>query len=318
MPLDPGTAALLQMIDAAPYPPMYEGSPDDARRAFRAMTVDLVSPESRIPVGSTEDVEVAGLRARLYRPEGEGPFPTLVFLHGGGFVIGDLDTHDQTCRSLCSGASVVVLAIDYRLAPEAPFPAAVDDALAAVSWAADHLADLGGNDVLAVGGDSAGGNLAAVAAQAMRERVSAQVLIYPTTDLAGEHASRLENAEGYFLDLPTMLWFSSHYLGANEPADLVAAGIELSDIRHSPLLGDLAGLPPAVVATAQYDPLRDEGEAYADALAQAGMAVDRVRFDGLVHGFIDMGIMSPAAAEALADVVARTRTLLHETVAQGN
>ena len=311
MPLDPGTAALLQLIDAAPYPPMHESTPEIARATFRAMTVDVVTPETRIAVGSTEDLEVAGRPARLYRPEGDGPFPTLVYLHGGGFVIGDLDTHDQTCRTLCAGASTVVLSIDYRLAPEAQFPAAVDDTLAAVTWAADHLAELGGNDVLAVGGDSAGGNLAAVAAQSLREHVSAQILIYPTTDLAGEHASRVENAEGYFLDLATMHWFSSHYLGTVDPDELVARGVALTDVRHSPLHGDLTGLPPTVLATAEYDPLRDEGEAYADALAAAGVHVDRVRFDGLVHGFIDMGPMSSAAAEALLDVVARTRALLH-------
>ena len=317
MPLDPGTAALLQLIDAAPYPPMHEGTPQDARRAFRAMTVDLVAPEARVPVASVEDTEVAGIGARLYRPEGDGPFPPLVYFHGGGFVIGDLDTHDQTCRTLCSGASTVVLSVDYRLAPEAPFPAAVDDALAATTWAADHLAGLGGTDVLAVGGDSAGGNLAAVVAQTLRERVSAQVLLYPTTHLIGDYPSRTDNAEGYFLDTATMLWFSSHYLGVDDPDALAATGITLDDLRHSPLLGDLGGLAPAVVATAEYDPLRDEGETYADLLAEAGVGVDRVRYDGLVHGFIDMGVMSPAAAEALSDVVARTRTLLHETVAAG-
>ncbi|MDE0778045.1 MAG: alpha/beta hydrolase [Nocardioides sp.] len=312
MPLDPGTAALLQLIDAAPYPPMHEGTPETARKAFRAMTIDLVTDETRVPVGSVEDLEVAGRPARLYRPEGDGPFPTLVYVHGGGFVIGDLDTHDQTCRSLCSGAETVVLSLDYRLAPEAAFPAAVEDTLAAVTWAADHLADLGGNDVLAVGGDSAGGNLSAVAAQALRDRVSAQVLIYPATHMTGDYPSRTENAEGYFLDMATMLWFSSHYLGTDgtEPEGS-ATELDLDDIRHSPLLGDLAGLPPAIVVTAEYDPLRDEGEAFADALEKAGIAVDRTRYDGLVHGFIDMGPMSPAAADALADVVARTKRLLH-------
>ena len=312
MPLDPGTAALLQLIDAAPYPPMHEGTPETARKAFRAMTIDLVTDETRVPVGSVEELEVAGRPARLYRPEGDGPFPTLVYVHGGGFVIGDLDTHDQTCRSLCSGAETVVLSLDYRLAPEAALPAAVEDTLAAVTWAADHLADLGGNDVLAVGGDSAGGNLSAVAAQALRDRVSAQVLIYPATHMTGDYPSRTENAEGYFLDMATMLWFSSHYLGTDgTDPEGSATGLDLDDIRHSPLLGDLAGLPPAIVVTAEYDPLRDEGEAFADGLEKAGVAVDRTRYDGLVHGFIDMGLMSPAAADALADVVARTKRLLH-------
>jgi acetyl esterase len=235
MPLDPGTAALLQLIDAAPYPPMHEGTPETARKAFRAMTTDLVTDETRIPVGSVEDLEVAGRPARLYRPEGDGPFPTLVYVHGGGFVIGDLDTHDQTCRSLCSGAETVVLSLDYRLAPEAAFPAAVEDTLAAVTWAADHLADLGGNDVLAVGGDSAGGNLSAVAAQALRDRVSAQVLIYPATHMTGDYPSRTENAEGYFLDMATMLWFSGHYLGTDGTESPAAVDeLDLDDIRHSP------------------------------------------------------------------------------------
>ena len=302
MPLDPGTAAFLQLIADAGYPPMAEGSPETARKALRAMTIDLVSPESLVPVGSTEDVVVEGLAARVYRPVGEGPFPTLVYLHGGGFVIGDLDTHDQTCRRLCAGADVVVLAVDYRLAPEAAYPAAVDDAIAAVTWASDHLATLGGGDVLGVGGDSAGGNLAAVVSQVLRERVHGQLLIYPATHLLGDYPSRTENAEGYLLDMATMTWFGEQYL---------SGGAELDDPRHSPILGDLAGVAPAVVVTAEYDPLRDEGEAYADALTAAGVAVDRVRYDGLIHGFIDLGLMSPASDAALGDLVARTRSLLH-------
>ena len=301
MPLDPGTAALLELIEAAPYPPMHESTPDNARKAFRAMTVDLVTPESQIVVGGVEELAVADRPARLYRPATEGPVPTLVYLHGGGFVIGDLDTHDQTCRRLCADADIAVLAIDYRLAPEAPYPAAVEDALAAVTWASDHLAELGGGDVLAVGGDSAGGNLSAVASQVLRDRVHAQVLLYPAVHMTGDYPSRTENGEGYFLDMATMEWFGRHYLGESA---------ELDDVRHSPILGDLAGVPRALVVTAEYDPLRDEGEAYADALAAAGVAVDRVRYDGLVHGFIDMGVMSPAAADALVDVASRVGALL--------
>lgn len=302
MPLDPGTAAFLQLIEDAGYPPMHEGTPEDARRAFRAMTVDVVTPESLVPVGSVEDREVAGVPARVYRPSGDGPFPTLVYLHGGGFVIGDLDTHDQTCRRFCSGAGVVVLSVDYRLAPEAAYPAAVEDTLAAVGWASEHLDELGGGQVLAVGGDSAGGNLAAVATQALGDRIDAQVLVYPATHMTGDYPSRVENAEGYFLDMPTMAWFGQHYLGE---------GPDLLDPRHSPILGDLAGLPSALVVTAELDPLRDEGEAYAAGLAEAGVAVDTQRYDGLVHGFLDMGPMSEAAAAATDDVVARTRRLLH-------
>jgi acetyl esterase len=301
MPLDPGTAALLQLIEAAPYPPMHESTPEVARKAFRAMTVDLVTPETQVPVGNVEELTVAERPARLYRPDVEGPVPTLVFLHGGGWVIGDLDTHDQTCRRLCADGELAVLAIDYRLAPEAPYPAALEDTLAAVTWAADHLAELGGGDRLGVAGDSAGGNLAAVAAQVLRDRVDAQVLIYPATHLAGDYPSRVDNGEGYFLDAATMNWFAAHYLGE---------ATDLDDPRHSPYLGDLEGLARALVVTAEYDPLRDEGEAYADRLAAAGVPVERVRYDGLVHGFIDMGLMSPAAATALADVATRAGALL--------
>ena len=303
MPLDPGTAAVLDFIATAGYPPMHQGTPETARKAFRAMTVDLVDDSSRIVVGEVRDLDAGGVPARLYRPTGEGPWPTLVYLHGGGFVIGDLDTHDQTCRRFCRDADVAVLSVDYRLGPEAAYPAAVDDALAAVAWAGDHLELLGGGGTLAVGGDSAGGNLAAVAAQTYRDRVAAQVLIYPATDFGGDYPSRTENAAGYFLDVETMLWFGGHYLGAS--------GAAVTDPRLSPVHGDLAGLPPAVVVTAEYDPLRDEGEAYAAALTAAGVDVDRARYDGLVHGFIDMGAASPAAEAALGDVVARTRRLLH-------
>ena len=303
MPLDPGTKSLLDFIAASGYPPMHEGTPEGARRALRAMSVDMIKPEDVIQVGSVEDTAVAHyLPARVYRPEGSGPWPTLVFFHGGGFVIGDLDTHDQICRRLCVGAETVVVSVDYRLAPEAPYPAAVKDASAAVVWVAEHLADLGGGDLLAVGGDSAGGNLAAVVAQKHRDLVGAQLLIYPATHVLGDYPSRQENAAGYLLEVATMEWFFAHYGPAVEDLDT-------ADV--SPLLGDLAGVAPAVVVTAEFDPLRDEGEAYAEALAAAGVAVDRVRYDGLVHGFLDMAAVSPAVEAALIDLVSRTKTLLH-------
>lgn len=304
--LDPGIAGFLQLIEASGYPPMSESTPEVARKAFRAMTCDLVTDETRVPVGSTEDVVADGVPCRVYRPDVAGPVPTLVYVHGGGFVIGDLETHDQTCRRLCSGADVVVLSVDYRLAPEAAYPAAVEDVLTAVRWAHAHLDELGGASVLGVGGDSAGGNLSAVASQALPDLVDAQVLIYPAVDMAGQHPSKEENGTGYFLDTPTMLWFGGHYLGS---------GADVTDVRHSPLLAEsFEGLPPAVVVTAQFDPLRDEGEAYAAKLAEAGVAVDVHRYDGLIHGFIDMGPLSPAAADAVDDVAARAKALLHGLV----
>ncbi|WP_372729012.1 alpha/beta hydrolase [Nocardioides sp.] len=301
MPLDPPLAAMLEFISAAGYPPMHEGTPDMARLGYRSMTVDLVRPEDVVPVGSFEECVAADRPSRLYRPDGaSAATPVLVYFHGGGFVIGDLDTHDQVCRRICRDAAVTVLSVDYRLAPEHPFPAAVEDALASVRWAAEHLA--GGS--VAVGGDSAGANLAAICAQELADLVCAQLLIYPAVDAFGEYASRSENAEGYFLEQATMEWFFGHYVGAVDD-------LRVDDTRHSPLHGRLDGVAPALVVTAEYDPLRDEGEAYAARLAEAGVGVDHVRYDALIHGFVDMGGISPAAEGAVADLVARTARLLH-------
>ena len=308
MPVDPHIAGLLQVIADSGYPPMHEGTPEDARKAFRAMTCDLVTDETRLAIGSVEEIRVPSgdgeQDARVYRPEGEGPWPTVLYVHGGGFVIGDLDTHDQTCRRVARDCEAVVVAIDYRLAPEHPFPAAVEDSVAAARWVADHLDELGGTDVLGVAGDSAGGNLAAVVAQTLPERVDAQLLLYPATDALGDYPSRQENAEGYFLELATMDWFFEHYAGGT---DLEAAGV---DPRHSPLHAELAGQPPAVVVTAGYDPLRDEGLAYARKLEAAGVQVEELHFDEMIHGFDDMAF-SPGADQALATTLARFAGLLH-------
>jgi acetyl esterase len=309
MPVDPHISGLLELIAASGYPPLHEGTPEDGRKALRAMSCDLVKPEDVIEVGEVRDLQVPGgagdVGARLYRPAGDGPWPTTVFLHGGGFVVGDLDTHDQVCRRLCRDAATVVLSVDYRLAPEHPFPAGLDDAIAATRWARQHLAELGGDDRLAVGGDSAGGNLSAVVAQTMPEDVMAQLLIYPAVDVAGEHDSRVENAAGYFLELSMMEWFFTHYTTDIE-------GVDPHDPRLAPLHApSLAGQPPAVLVTAEFDPLRDEGEAYADRLAAQGVAVEKVRYAGMIHGFIDMAAMSPGAEAAVADTITRFRRLLH-------
>jgi acetyl esterase len=307
MPLDPQLKDMLAFIDAAGYPPMEQGTPELARQGMRAMSVDLVKPEDVVPVGSVASMTVpggAGERdARLYKPEGDGPWPTLVFLHGGGFVIGDLDTHDQTCRRLCRDADIAVLSVDYRLAPEDPFPAGLEDALTATEWAAAHLADLGGDDRLAVGGDSAGGNLSAVVAQHLGDVLAAQLLIYPATDGIGDYPSKAENGEGLFLTTAMMQWFSDHYVPAD--TDLTA---ELH--RIAPLHGDHSDVAPALVVTAEFDPLRDEGEAYAEALRAAGVEVEQVRYDGLIHGFVDMGPFSAAAADAVTDMNTRFGALL--------
>ncbi|QBX54700.1 alpha/beta hydrolase [Nocardioides seonyuensis] len=306
--LDPQLAGLLALVQGSGAPRMHEVTPDEARAMFRAMTVDF-RDHSRVPqLESVTEATVPGgdgeRPARIYRPRA-GDLPTVVFFHGGGWVIGDLDTHDLTCRTIASLCDAVVLSVDYRLAPEHPFPAAVEDALAATRWAADHTAELGGSDVLAVAGDSAGGNLSAVVAQERRdagERLDAQLLIYPGTDMLAELPSRTENAEGYFLDMPTMTWFAVNYLGAEtDPAQP----------RLSPLRGDLAGVAPAVVVVAQFDPLRDEGTAYAEALAAAEVPVLVEEFDGLIHGFVDMGQHSVAAQQAIEETCRLFRALLH-------
>lgn len=311
MPVDPHIAGLLELIANAGYPPMHHGTPEDGRRGLRAMTVDLVQPDDVIQVGSVENTQVPGgdvnRPARVYRPDGEGPFPTTVYFHGGGFVIGDLDTHDQLCRRICRDAQTVVVSVDYRLAPEDPFPAAVEDALAATTWAAEHLDELGGNGVLAIGGDSAGGNLSAVVAQAMPDQVAAQLLLYPAVDMAGNYPSREENARGYFLELEMMEWFFVHYTTDVEHVDV-------TDPRLSPFHGELTGLPPAVVVTAEFDPLRDEAEAYADKLMDAGVHVDRARYDGLIHGFADLAAVSPAAEAAVTETIALFSKLLQEAL----
>jgi acetyl esterase len=307
MPLDPELATMLDFLAAAGAPPMWQESPAEARAGFRALCVDLRDPSLLPAMAQVEDRTVPGpageLPVRIYRPISEQTaLPTVAFFHGGGWVIGDLDTHDLTCRTIAQEAEAVVVSVDYRLAPEHPFPAAAEDALAAARWIAEHLDQLGGNDILGVSGDSAGGNLSAVVSQQLREQVRAQLLIYPATDVPGEYASRLDNAEGFFLDTATMAWFMEQYV----PADT-----DLTDPLLSPLHGDLAGLAPAVVVVAELDPLRDEGKAYAEALRAAGVPVTLRQFDSLIHGFIDMGRHSKAAQAAVTETCALFRELLH-------
>lgn len=313
MAVDPELQAVLDFLAAADRPPMSAGTPEQARRSFRTLAVDLRDPTSAPEVASVDEVTVDGgagpLPARVYRPHTTGPLPTVVFFHGGGFVIGDLDTHDPLARLLAVRCDAVVVSVDYRLAPEHPFPAAVEDAIAATRWAAEHLDDLGGNAALAVAGDSAGGNLAAVTAQVLTREgmpLAGQLLMYPPTDFLSDGPSRTENAEGYFLDADTSIWFARQYAG-HLIEDLEA----LADPRLSPLRGDLSGLPPAVVVVAEFDPLRDEGAAYAQALEEAGVSVVLRRFDGLIHGFLDM-LQYSASARAAGDETCRLfRELLH-------
>ncbi|HJQ43784.1 MAG TPA: alpha/beta hydrolase [Jatrophihabitantaceae bacterium] len=314
MPLDESIAGLLALIAAAGRPPVAEGTVQEAREGMRTLLVTFRDESKLAPVRSVHDETLAAtIPARVYRPDADGPLPTVVFFHGGGFVIGDLDTHDAVCRLLCRDAGVVVVSVDYRLAPEHPFPAAVDDAYAALRWVAGHVDDYGADGArIAVAGDSAGGNLAAVSAQqavADGLPLAAQVLIYPTVDMLNDYPSRTENAEGYFMSLADALWFAEKYVGI--PEDEARASGVLTDPRLSPLLAEsLEGLAPAIVVTAEFDVLRDEGNAYAAALEKAGVPVVHRELPGLIHGFYGMEGFSPAVADATAWIGAQLKSLL--------
>ncbi|MBI1375892.1 MAG: alpha/beta hydrolase fold domain-containing protein [Frankiales bacterium] len=268
-----------------------------------------------MPVGDVRDLEVDGgagpLLARLYTPPGPSlapsarPRPLVVFFHGGGWVVGDLDTHDQPCRLLCRHADVHVLSVDYRLAPEHVYPAAVEDAVAAFAWAREHAAGLGADpDRVAVAGDSAGGTLSAVVAQVARDEGMpgpvAQLLVYPGADASVDRPSK-QLFSGLYLTRERMDWYWDTY----------SAGGSRTDPRLSPLCAErLDGLPPAVVATAALDPLRDEGEAYAEALEAAGVPVVRRRGRGLVHGYLSMTGINRASLEESIAVIGAFGALL--------
>lgn len=315
MPLDPGIAAALQQMGASGAPAPSENDAAGARVVLRAISFDgAAGPSGNPAVGAVRSETIAGsIPVRVYSPDAPLPVPTIVFFHGGGFVIGDLDTHDSVARRLCNDVAAVVVSVDYRLAPEHPFPAGVDDADAAVRWVATHVSDFGGDPTrVAVAGDSAGANLAAVAAQLATADgipLAAQLLVYPPTDAGGEYASTTENADGYFLTRADMEWFFAHYLGMTVDDPRVP---ELAaDPRVSPLRApSLAGLPPAVVATGEFDPLRDEGDAYAAALAAAGVPVEHRQFAGMIHGFWGMGAMSQGAEDAAVWINGTMKRLL--------
>jgi acetyl esterase len=276
-------------------------SPLLARAAFRAEILRHRSPCEVENVSEFAiDAATGPLRVRHYRPPpGPGVDPLLVFLHGGGFVLGDLDTHDAPCRLLCRHGGMHVLAVDYRLAPEHPFPAAADDALAAFRWASLHAEELGADPTrVCVGGDSAGGNLSAVVAQQARAiggpAPAAQLLLYPTLDSIEVTRSAELFSKGFVLDKEDRHWFTIQY---------VAGGVDRTDPRLSPLrVEDASGLCPAYIVTAGFDPLRDEGEAYARKLVEAGVSVTLRRYDGFVHGFLNMVGVSPASRTIVIEI----------------
>jgi acetyl esterase len=308
--LDLQTQVMLAVTSVARRSPAKQ-TPQRARAEMRWQTRLVAGPLR--PVHEVVDGALPGpagpLPYRLYRPgPGGASMPVLVFFHGGGFVQGDLETHDAACRELAMEAGCAVISVDYRLAPEHPYPAAREDAVAAYRWVRAHAGELGVDARrIAVGGDSAGGNLATLVCLEARRAGDPppvfQLLVYPATDLTRSCPSHQTFAEGYLLDAATMDWFLKHYLTSPEDA---------TDPRCSPLFeGELGGLPPAMVVTAGFDPLRDEGEAYAHELRKAGTQVELVCEEGLIHGFLNMGaIIRPAQAAVRRVAQSLRRALL--------
>ena len=294
MPVDPQIRALLDRGTGVPE--THTLPVEVARRQYEAR-IALMAPAADIAAVRERAIDGPGgaLRLRIYTPRGTGPFPLLVFFHGSGFVLCSLDTHDGMCRNLCAGAGCVVVSVDYRLAPEHKFPAGLNDCLSATRWAAAHASELGADPKrVAVAGDSAGGNMAAATALRVRDEggpaLCGQFLLYPVTDyyLPGT-ASYVENAEGYGLTRDTMKWFWDHYL--TDPSE---GGHPHAAPLRAPSLSDL---PPALVVTAEYDPLRDEGELYAQRLRAAGVRAVLSRYDGVNHGFMFwVGVVDKAGA----------------------
>ena len=286
MPLDPQVKTLLDQMAAAGQPPFHAQSPQDARKAMYAM-LDVLGPgeavhkvENRSVPGPAGDIPI-----RIYTPS-VTPAGILVYYHGGGWVVGDLQTYDIVCRALTNAAGCTVVSVDYRLAPEHKFPAGPEDCYAAANWAAHNAAALGSDaGHLAVGGDSAGGNLAAAVSLMGRDRggpkIRHQMLIYPAIDAAMETASQKEfTQDGYILSRLDMEWFWGHYLANRSDGDNAYASPNRAR--------DLRGLPPAHIITAEFDPLRDEGEAYGEMLKKAGNQVKLKRYAGVVHGFVSL------------------------------
>jgi acetyl esterase/lipase len=300
MPLDPQAQQVLELIAALGLPPNHLVSPAQARINMksrpRAAGPEVAKVEDRLIPGPGVDIPV-----RIYTPEGAGPFPILVWFHGGGWVVGDIETADPTARQLTVGANCLVISVDYRLAPETKFPGPADDCYAATVWAAQQAMRLNGDpNRIAVGGDSAGGNLAAAVTLMARDRgglsLAFQLLVYPVTARDFDRASYRQNAAGYGLTLDAMRWYWDHYL--QHPSDA-------SNPYAAPLVAqNLKGLPPALVITAECDPLCDEGEAYAKHLQAAGVPTIYSRYDGMIHGFFGMAAALDKGQQAVAQACA--------------
>jgi acetyl esterase len=301
MPLHPQARAMIDRTMALNLPPVSQMTPAEARASVRQRSEAL----PREDVASVRDhavaVEGGTITVRVFTPRGAAPKPGLVYFHGGGWVTGDIETHEGICRTLANAAGCVVASVDYRCAPEFAFPTGAEDAYAATKWMAEHAGELGVDALrLAVCGDSAGGNLAAVVALMARDRggpaLALQVLVYPVTDCDFDRPSYAENAEGYLLTGDSMRFYWDQYA----PSESARTHAYASPMRAK----SLAGLPPALVITAEYDPLRDEGEAYARALGAAGVSVAHTRYPGMIHAFFRFTNVLDAARDAVAEVVA--------------
>jgi acetyl esterase len=303
MPMDPQAQVILDLVNASGFGAIETMEPLEVR----ALMASLTAP-SAVHIDRVEDRTIPGpageIPVRIYAPMADRPLPVLVWYHGGGWVIGSIETHDGICREIVDAAGCMVVSVDYRLAPEHRFPAAVDDAYAAACWVSAHAVEIGGDaSRVAVGGDSAGGHLAAVTAMLARDRGAPplvfQLLVYPAIEHEFERPSMIENAAGYMLTTDAMRWFYDYTL--NDPS-------EGDDPRVSPIRAEsLADLPPAFVVTAEFDPLRDQGVAYAEALAAAGVSVTSTTYEGVFHGFFSMQAMLDEAKVAIADVVVALR-----------
>ena len=301
MPLDPQAELVIGLVKQAGLPDVWQLTPDQAREQYLLRVQKLAVRQS---IHHTRDLHIPGpgsdIGLRVYWPRDAKPgelFPVLLWFHGGGFVIGNLDTHDSVCRMLAAQADCAVVAVDYRLAPEFKFPAAVEDCHAALRWLSLHATEIGADPKrISVGGDSAGGNLAAVVAILARDDgfppLASQLLVYPCTAPEPETPSHRKFAQGYVLTREGIVWFYKQYLRNDR---------DRNDMRFAPLIADdLANLPPALVLVAGYDPLRDEGVEYAKRLVEAGNRVTLTNYEGMIHGFYLMGGAVDAARQAVA------------------
>ncbi len=302
MPLDPQVVAVMEQVAALGLPAPHTVSPAEARANAKKR------PRSPGPeVAKVEDRNIpgpdGGVPVRIYTPDGDGPFPILAWYHGGGWVVGDLESADGVSRSLCAGGQCVVVSVDYRLAPDTKFPGPAEDCWAATTWAVNNAAEINGDPArLAVGGDSAGGNLAAAMSLMAADRggpdIALQLLVYPVADRDFGTVSYTDNAEGYSLTKVTMQYYWDQYIDAEHATNPYAVPMQAND---------LAGQPPALVITAEFDPLRDEGEAYAKRLREAGVETTATRYDGMIHGFFNMGAAVDKGRQAVDEASAALR-----------